>query len=217
MATKKIVAIFDFCDTIFDGQSIGFYLDFLESKLPLHKKIYSKIRKRVNRIPSSDSKKYKEYLLKTFKGLDNSKFELYSSEFFEKVVLNRLHKEVVEKLIEHQKTGHTVLVVSGGFENYLIYFTKKYQVDYLLCTKLKFEDNKFVSKINGNECLGIEKVNRLKEIGLQDYDLKNSFVYSDHHSDKPIFDLVGNKIVVKNIQNIDWIDDGFEIMNVSHA
>ena len=30
----------------------------------------------------------------------------------------------------------------------------------------------------------------------------------------PLFSLVGNKVVVKNAQNTDWIDDGFKVLKV---
>jgi len=215
MTYKKKLAIFDFCDTIFNGQSISYFLDFLELKLPIHKKLYSKIRKRFNQIPSSDSKKYKEYLLKVYNEISKYEMESYSEEFFKTVIRNRLHKVVIEKLLEHKNQGHRIIIVSGGFENYLKYFVNEYQVDYLLSTKLEFENGKFTSKIDGNECLGIEKVKQLKQLDLNNYDLENSYVYSDHHSDKPLFDLVGNKVLVKNKQNTKWANDRYKILDVS--
>jgi len=212
---KKPLAIFDFCDTLFDGQSISYFLNFLESKLPIHKKVYSKIRKRLNRISSSESKRYKEYLLKNFIGMSKSEFDANAKEFYEDIVKNRLHKLVIEKLHEHKNQGDTIVIVSGGFENYLKYFIEEHTIEHLFCTKLEFIDKKFTSKIGGKECLGVEKVNQLKKLDLTQYDLENSYVYSDHHSDKPLFDLVRNKIVIKSKQNLDWIDERYAILDVN--
>lgn len=217
MVTKKKLAIFDFCDTLFDGQSISYFLDFLEAKLPIHKKVYSKIRKRLNPISSSESKRYKEYLLKIFVGMRKSKFDENAKEFYEDIVKNRIHKQVIEKLYEHKNQGDVVVIVSGGFENYLKYFVQDYKIEHLFCTQLEFKNDKFTSKILGIECLGEEKVNQIKKLDMSQYDLENSFVYSDHHSDMPLFSLVGNKIVVKNRQKIDWINDSFKIMDINHA
>jgi phosphoserine phosphatase len=62
--------------------------------------------------------------------------------------------------------------------------------------------------------LGLEKVNQLKQLDLNSYDLKNSYVYSDDQSDQPLFDLVGNKILVKNKQNTNWADYRYIILDV---
>ena len=200
---KPILAIFDFCDTIFDGQSTTFFLDFLESKLTITKKILAKIIKKINKIPSSDSKRYKENLMRVFYGVKKEEMGKYAAEFYRSIVINRLHKSVIEALLWHQKSGHIIVVVSGGFEVYLRHFAKSYGIDYLISTKLEFK------KV---ELLG-------SELNLKEFDLQNSFFYSDSRSDMPLFTLVGNKIVVKNTQNIDWIDDKFKVLKVngSHA
>ena len=98
---------------------------------------------------------------------------------------------------------------------YLRHFTKSYGIDYLVSTKLEFKNGIFTSKIAGDECLGDKKVELLgSKLNLKEFDLKNSFCYSDSRSDMPLFSLVGNKIVVKNAQSTDWIDDGFKVLKV---
>ena len=212
---KPILAIFDFCDTIFDGQSATFFLDFLESKLSIVKKIRSRIIKKTNKIPSSDSKRYKENLMRVFYGIKKEEMDKYAAEFYSSIVANRLHKNAIEALLAHQKSGHIIVVISGGFEVYLKYFAKSYGIDYLISTKLEFKNGAFTSKIAGDECLGDKKVELLgRELNLKEFDLKNSFCYSDSRSDMPLFSLVGNKVVVKNAQNTDWIDDGFKVLKV---
>ena len=215
MSAKPVLAIFDFCDTIFDGQSVSYFLNFLESKLLIYKKIYLKIIKKIGRVSSYDSKIYKERLMQPLCGMRESAMNEYSAEFYNKVIVKRLHKIVMDKLLFHKQEGHIVAVVSGGFDAYLKYFAKDYGVNYLLCTKLEFINGTFTSKILGNECLGNEKVRLLRDtLNLDNYDLLNSYCYSDARSDLPLFSLVGNKIVVKNTQNIDWIDEDFKILEV---
>jgi len=212
---KPILAIFDFCDTIFDGQSATFFLDFLESKLSIVKRIRATIIKKMNKIPSTDSKRYKENLMQVFYGIKKEEIDKYAVEFYRSIVANRLHKSVIEALLEHQKSGHIIVVVSGGFEVYLRHFAKSYSIDYLVSTKLEFKNGVFTSKIAGDECLGDKKVELLgNELNLKEFDLQNSFFYSDSRSDIPLFLLFGNKIVVKNAQNTDWIDDEFKVLKV---
>jgi putative phosphatase len=97
----------------------------------------------------------------------------------------------------------------------LRHFAKSYSIDYLVSTKLEFKNGVFTSKIAGDECLGDKKVELLgNELNLKEFDLQNSFFYSDSRSDIPLFLLFGNKIVVKNAQNTDWIDDEFKVLKV---
>ena len=66
--------------------------------------------------------------------------------------------------------------------------------------------------------MGDKKVELLgNELNLKEFDLKNSFCYSDSRSDMPLFSLVGNKVVIKNAQNTDWIDDEFKILKVDKS
>jgi phosphoserine phosphatase len=65
-----------------------------------------------------------------------SKYELekFSKEFFKSVVQKRLHTVVIEKMMEHKKQGHIIIIASGGFENYLKYFANEYNIEYYFCT-----------------------------------------------------------------------------------
>ena len=153
--------------------------------------------------------------MRVFYGIKKEEMDKYAAEFYRSIVANRLHKSVIEALLAHQKSGHIVVVVSGGFEVYLKHFAKSYGIDYLISTKLEFKNGIFTSKIAGDECLGDKKVELLgSELNLKEkeFDLKNSFCYSDSRSDMPLFSLVGNKIVVKNAQSTDWIGDEFKVL-----
>ncbi|WP_169764356.1 HAD-IB family hydrolase [Campylobacter mucosalis] len=213
--SKKKLAIFDFCDTIFNGQSVSFFLNYLEGRLPLHKKVYSKIIKKINITSSTDGKRYKEILMRPFLEFSYEQLNNYSMQFYNEIIKKRLHKDVVDRLLNHKNNNCTVVIVSGGFDIYLKYFQEEYNIDFLVSTKLDFQDNIFLGKIAGNECLGDEKVRVLKQtINLDEYDLVNSFCYSDSSSDTPLFNLVGNKIIVKNHQDTSWADDSFGVMKV---
>ena len=53
--------------------------------------------------------------------------------------------------------------------------------------------------MDGNNCKGYEKVNRLKEVLSEEnieVDFANSYMFSDSLSDKPLFDLVGKPYLI---------------------
>lgn len=205
---SNALAIFDFCDTLFNGQSVSCFIDFLESRLPFYEKIACKIKKKLNTIPSSDSKRYKEYLLGSYRHVTEEEFERLSVEFFDNVVLKKLHQPVLDKLLEHKNNGDIVVVASGGFENYLKHFKGKFNVDYLFCTKLKFEKKRFTGFVDGNECLGVEKARQVKSFFRPfNIDWARSSVYSDHENDLPLFELAGRKVLVQTSRSLDWKRD----------
>ena len=53
--------------------------------------------------------------------------------------------------------------------------------------------------MDGNNCKGQEKVRRLKAVLKEkniEADFKNSYMFSDSLSDKPLLDLVGNPYLI---------------------
>lgn len=78
----------------------------------------------------------------------------------------------------------------------------------MVATELETLEGKFTGKMLGKDCMRKHKVTKMKKmLDLSAYDLKNSFVYSDSLSDRPLFNLVGNKMFVlsnsnKDIQNM---------------
>ena len=60
--------------------------------------------------------------------------------------------------------------------------------------------------MDGFNCKGEEKVRRLKEVLKEekiDVDFKESYMFSDSLSDKPLFDLVGKPYLINYKKNHD--------------
>jgi HAD superfamily hydrolase (TIGR01490 family) len=205
------LAIFDFDDTLYDGQSLSDFISFLESKLPLHQKIFAKIRKRFEGKTRMDNKLHKEFLLKGLTFF--SKEQLYSlgEEFYVKKIKRRLIHPVLEELKQRAEKGYTIVLASGGFDLYLQAFTNEYQIKHMLTSKLLFETNRFSGIIEGDECLGAVKALAIRKLtNSMMVDWTNSVFYSDHQSDFPTFDMVGERIVVvKGTATPSWVNDGF--------
>ena len=212
MGKKVKLAIFDFDDTIFIGQSHNFFFSFLESKLPLVKKYVFKIILRFLNANQFTSKKHKEFRFKPYKGISAKLFNEYSEEFYKTIIKPGLSLKILSLLSKHREEGFLIVIASGGFECYINCFVEDYKIDYAVSTKLKFDNNQFSATIQGEECLGNEKVIRIMHIFKNfDVDWNNSFVYSDHIFDKPLFNMVLNKVFVDSGQSKEWIDDTFKI------
>lgn len=214
---KKIIALFDFCDTLVDGQSINLFLDYLYKKESnWFTKAQLKIRKLFSSAPKDNdlSLAHKNYLFAPLRGKDKKLIESIAFEFNNEILLRNEHISIVEKLQWHQKCGHTVVIASGGFDTYLQYYAKSYAIDYIVSTELIFSEGKFTGI--GEECLGDKKINSLKSILVwEEYDWENSYSYTDSKSDVPLLSLVGNAFVIYNKQDIRWKKEEWKVIDVS--
>ncbi|BCZ49172.1 hydrolase [Clostridium gelidum] len=206
---KSCFAIFDVDYTIINGDSMFLMLFFAISKKPVlifyTPIILVKIVLYFLKI--IDVKNAKEAIYLPLKYLTQKELE----EFYETIVLRKINPEVMKRLIFHKEQGCCILLVSASPEVYLQYFKNNSSIDVIIGTKLKIVDGKYINKIHGENCKGIEKVNRIKhylnENNLE-IDFDNSFGYSDSLSDKPMLSLVKNRYKVnKNdleIQEFIW-------------
>ena len=103
---------------------------------------------------------------------------------------------LTEKL---KNEGYMVILISASPEFYIKEFYAIDEVDLIIGTRFKFENGKFIRSMDGNNCKGQEKVRRLKAVLKEkniEADFKNSYMFSDSLSDKPLLDLVGNPYLI---------------------
>ena len=215
---NKKIALFDFCDTLIKGQSISLFLEYLyHQEGSLWKKIKIKLNRKTNPFSSGDSLRYKNYLLRPFRHLDRNQLEMLGKSFCYDVLLNNTRHSVIERLEQHKANNIECVIVSGGFDIYLTYFASHYGIKHVISTRLKFEGNQFLGKIDGTECLGRNKISKLNDVlALDEFDLKNSYAYSDHLSDKYLLSLVGNVYLIDFGQNISWKQNEWKVIKVAN-
>ena len=98
-----------------------------------------------------------------------------------------------------------IVIVSGGFSEYIREYAKKNGIDKVIATDLEIKNGKYTGKIKGLDCIGINKILKLFEsVNINEFDLKNSYAYTDHFSDIPIISLVGNRFFITKKEVPDW-------------
>jgi HAD superfamily hydrolase (TIGR01490 family) len=132
--------------------------------------------------------KAKEKVLKRFfKNEPLDRFEEYCEEFIRSVLPTLVRPKAlieIEKLKEHNAQ---IVVVSASPENWLKAWTKQVGAS-LICTKLQLKDGKLTGKIEGRNCRGEEKVNRIRlQYDLSQFD--EVYAYGDTKGDKPMLAL----------------------------
>ncbi len=217
MQNKKTLALFDFCDTLIGMQTANRFVTLAYQK----NKRFSAVANEFVRVLGRKSGllfgyRHKKWQLKQIKGLSLEDMEEIVKEYVENFLIPKENKAVVEKMLWHKAQGDTVVIVSGGFSVYIKHYAKKYDIDFVVATDLEVCDGVYTGKIAGLDCMGINKIKKLRDtIDLDQFDMDNSYAYSDHQSDIPLLCLVGRPYVVDFGQDIEWAKlMGYEILNV---
>ena len=195
------LAIFDIDYTITRKETLMEFFKYLVSKdiknikfLP--RALYSGL---MYGVKIYDEKRVKECFLKFIENIDEAELAKLTKLFYDERISKILYKDAVDMMEKLKKEGYMVILISASPEFYVKEFYAIKEVDLIIGTKFTFEGGKFVRKMDGNNCKGEEKVRRLNEFLKEKnikVDFKNSYMFSDSLSDKPLLDLVGNPYLI---------------------
>lgn len=183
---KKPVALFDFDNTIAQGDSIKRLLIYDLKKYPWH--IFYIIKTGIYYLGYifhlCSFETAKSVLLFPLDSMNENDLQ----KFYEQHVASHYYKNVVQQMKKHQEAGCFVIVCTASVEAYMKYH--QLPADCMLGTKTKN------GKIIGKNCKNEEKINRimacLKEHDIE-IDYEHSYGYSDSNSDIPMLSLVKHK------------------------
>lgn len=191
MKTLNTVAAFDFDNTITTQDMLYSFLCFITSSRP--KIILNSFKLLPTlvkyKLGCMDNQTAKENLLTAF--LTHQSIESLNKQgelFAEKIVPNFINPQALKRLRWHQSQQHYCVLVSAGLEIYLDPWAKQMGFDAVEATKLYALDGITNGKIDGQNCFGQEKVNRL----IQRCGDKKNYVlyaYGDSRGDRELLAL----------------------------
>ena len=140
---------------------------------------------------------FKEKAIVSLAGKSKSFIQKKGKFFLKTHLLNTIRHKGMEKIIWHKKNGHLVFIATSSPDIYIKPLVEYLMCDGYVCSRLNYQDNVFTGRFEGKDCLGIEKVERLRKIRTDfSIDLGQSYAYSDHESDLPLLEWVGNPAAV---------------------
>ncbi|WP_160687346.1 HAD-IB family hydrolase [Clostridium sp. C2-6-12] len=151
-----------------------------------------------------DEKMVKEKFLKFIDGMKEKDLEKIVKGFYRDKLKTILYEDALNMMKKLKKEGYDIYLISASPEFYIKEFYNIKEVDKIIGTKFSFNNEIFTRKMEGKNCKGEEKVIRLKEV-LKDenieVDFKESYMFSDSLSDKPLLDLVGKPYLINYKKN----------------
>ena len=115
------------------------------------------------------------------------------------------HEEIVPRItpaalacvVEHQRRGHAVALVSGSLALLLQPLKEDLGADWLIATELQRDNDHFTGEIDGLHPRGPNKVRLLRELSrTHGLDLSQSYAYGDHFQDSHLFGAIGHPVAV---------------------
>lgn len=159
-----------------------------------------------------DEKTVKEKFLKFISGISEKQLAKMARSFYEERLIAILYQDAINMMRKLKNEGYDIYLISASPEFYINEFYNIKEVDKVIGTQFYFAEGIFTGKMKGENCKGEEKVKRLKEF-LQnkkiEVDFKQSYMFSDSLSDKPLLDLVGHPYLInykkkKEIEILKW-------------
>jgi len=138
-------------------------------------------------------------MLTFYRNRDIRPLEDGAEEFYHTYLKPHLAPRIIERVREHQKAGHTLVLVSASLRYMLVPVIKDLGFQNLLCTDLEIAgDGRLTGKTEGPICIDQHKRVAVKKLAQEkDIYLDQSYAYGNHHSDIPMLEAVGNPAVVE--------------------
>lgn len=146
-----------------------------------------------------DASKAKETFIKFIDGITKNEMQQIVKEFYEKRLCKILYDDAIAMMKKLKNNGYKIYLISASAEFYIKEFYNIKEVDKVIGTKFKIDNDIHKPIIEGANCKGEEKVKRLME-ELEnekiEVDFEKSYMFSDSLSDLPLLNLVGNGYLI---------------------
>ncbi len=209
MKLKKKLIVYDFDKTIYGGETGTNFFKFYFKKFPLKSLVF--IILYVEDIlfyifKQIKLKQLKERFFRFLEGHSKEEIDKLVTEFWE-IEKNKIYDWAKDELAENKKQVDLVIVTSASPKFIIEKFLLDFGYDLVFGTEfVKFDNDRFISKIYGENNKNDEKVKKLKIWAKKQ---KISFeilkFYSDSIADKPLYDLAKEKVWVNKGEKIEGI------------
>lgn len=121
------------------------------------------------------------------------------SRFSKEILPSMLRVEGIERLRWHQQQEHECVLVSASLDVYLNSWVKTEKIDALLSSQLAVEEKKVTGKLEGANCFGENKVQRIL-CWLNGRTPPFIYAYGDSKGDKPMLNLADEGFLFNKTQ-----------------
>ncbi|MCG6908803.1 MAG: HAD-IB family hydrolase [Deltaproteobacteria bacterium] len=143
-------------------------------------------------------------MIRFYKNKPLADFEQGADAFYKNHLKPRLAPNVADKVREHRKAGHRLILISGSVRYLLKPVADDLGFHYLICTDLEMRGNgRLTGRPDGPVCLNAYKKIYAEEIARREgIDLGKSYAYGNSGADIPLLRTVGNPVAVEPTEKL---------------
>ena len=128
------------------------------------------------------------------KGYDVKKVRALMKECYDKKIRNLIRKDIRDIMEQHKKKKRIIILATNSWQPMVKDLATELEAGILISTKVKKENGKYTGVID-RACYGEKKALHVKDIAKKlNIDLSKSYAYTDHISDSPLLETVGNPV-----------------------
>jgi HAD superfamily hydrolase (TIGR01490 family) len=195
----RTAAVFDVDDSLLDGNAGTIFTWYLYSEKVMRPEMRSRIPRVIyeyarKRLTEQDMV---EVGSRCQQGLRADEVRAHAAACFEKHLKKRITSGAIRQVRKHLLSGHLVILASGSPQYIIDEVGRHLRVHVAVGTRTRIVDGRLTDQIVPPVVFREGKRATVERIAEQfDIDLSRSFLYSDSQADTPLFESIGNPVVV---------------------
>ncbi len=215
---KPRLAIFDVDDTLVSGQSLDLFFKFaLDHRASSSRKAVALFAIALSRLFGWSASLRQQIKYIALWGISSREIQSMFSVYVASFLLSRTNMPLADRLQSHLKNGDIVVLASASFQGIVELLAKHLQVEYVVASKTRDIFGRFLGF--RDYCYAKKKLDAVLALfSSNQVDWTNSWMYSDHISDLPLFEKVGRRVVVTNTSRssnkLSWVANDWEVIEL---
>jgi HAD superfamily hydrolase (TIGR01490 family) len=195
----RIAAIFDVDDSLLDGNAGTIFTWYLYSEKIMRPEIRAKVPRTIyeyarHRLTEQDMV---EVGSRCQQGLQADDLKTHAHRCFERHLRRRITSGGIRQIRKHLLSGHFVAIASGSSQYIIDEVGRHLRVHAAMGTRTRIVDGRVTDQIVPPVVFRDGKRAAVEALAEKlDLDLSRSFLYSDSAADVPLFEAMGNPVVV---------------------
>lgn len=173
-----------------------FYRDGLIGGRDVVKAAYAQLTFRIGGTDEVSMARTRDYLARLCKGWPVDQVRQIVAETLDELINPYVYAEAGTLIEEHQAAGRDVVLVSASGDEIVRPIGERLGITDVIATRMGVADGRYTGEIDFYAA-GLSKVEAVRKLAAtRDYDLDNSYAYSDSISDVPLLEAVGHPTAV---------------------
>jgi HAD superfamily hydrolase (TIGR01490 family) len=220
----RAAAFFDLDKTIIAKSSVlafgrPFYQGGLINRRDVLRSAYAQFVFALSGADHDQIERMRAYLTSLSAGWDVHQVREIVSETLHDIIAPLVYNEAVELIQMHKAAGRDVIIVSSSGAEVVTPIGEMLGADKVIATEMVIEDGHYTGEI-GRYAYGQEKATAIKQLATEcNFDLAQSYGYSDSFTDLPLLEAVGHPFVVNGDRALRKVatERGWPMLSFTHG